>query len=316
MKKKTIRLLALVFAMLFMLCACGGEEPAATAATTAAQTEPETTADVTASDTTAPDTSAPETDAPAPEVDKTLRIMSFNVQCGISGTRDQEVLEYLINSGADSIGTQETADIWINRFRRNKTFREMYEWIGDGRDSDGTTSKGERCAILFRKDKFDLVESGTKWLSDTPDVRSKMSGSEYVRIVTYVVLKDKVTGQQFMHINTHLDTASGAIRVAQAKRALELVPKYENIPVFFTGDFNCGIDSDAYNAITGSLGFVNSATIAKTGTAATGDTFVSGGTIDFIFIPKTHNFTVDNYTIYTEKVISDHRPLYIDITLS
>jgi endonuclease/exonuclease/phosphatase family metal-dependent hydrolase len=239
--------------------------------------------------------------------------MSFNIQCGISGTRDKDVMEFLINCGADSIGTQETGDAWVSRFRKDKTFREMYDWIGDGRDGN---KRGERCSILYRKDKFDLVDSGTKWLSDTPDVSgSRLNGSEYIRIATYVVLKDKVSGQQFMHINTHLDTASSTIRAAQAELAIELSPKHENIPVFFTGDFNCSFESEAYNTITGPLGFVNSATKAKTGTSAYENTFVSGGTIDFIFIPKNYNFTVDSYTVYTEKTISDHRPLYIDITL-
>ena len=306
--KKTIRLLALVFAMLFMLCACNGGESADTtpAATTPAATTP---AETTPAETTPEDTTAAPT-----ETDKSLRIMSFNIQCGdITAEREKDVMEFLMNCGAASIGTQETGDTWVSRFRKDKTFREMFDWIGDGRDG---SKRGERCAILYRKDKYDLIDSGTKWLSDTPDVSgSRMNGSEYIRIVTYVILKDKVSGQEFMHINTHLDTASGAIRKAQAERALELVPKRDDIPVFFTGDFNCGIDSDAYNAITGSLGFKNSAMVAKAGTAATADTFVSGGTIDFVFIPKTHTFTVDNYTVYSEKVISDHRPIYIDITL-
>lgn len=304
MTKKTIRLLSLVFAMLFMLCACNGGDNADTtpAATTPAATTPEnTTAETTPEVTT----------APAAEIDKTLRIMSFNIQCGINGTRDADVMEFLINCGADSIGTQETADAWVSRFRKDKTFREMYDWIGDGRDGN---KKGERCAILYRKDKFDLVDSGTKWLSDTPDVSgSRLNGSEYIRIATYVVLKDKVSGQQFMHINTHLDTSSSTIRATQAKLAIELSPKYENIPVFFTGDFNCSYESETYSTITGSLGFVNSATKATAGDKYTNQTS-DYGAIDFIFI-KNYNFTVDNYTVYTEKKISDHRPVYIDVTL-
>ena len=126
MTKKTIRLLSLIFAMLFMLCACNGGDNADTtpAATTPAATTPEnTTAETTPEATTAP-----------VEIDKSLRIMSFNIQCGISGTRDADVMEFFINCGADSIGTQETGDTWVSRFKKDKTFREMYNWIGDGRE--------------------------------------------------------------------------------------------------------------------------------------------------------------------------------------
>jgi endonuclease/exonuclease/phosphatase family metal-dependent hydrolase len=308
--KKTIRLLALVFAMLFMLCACNGGESTDTtpAATTPAATTP---AETTPAATTPAETTPEETTAAPVVIDKTLRIMSFNIQCGISGTRDADVMEFLLNCGADSIGTQETGDAWVSRFRKDKTFREMYDWIGDGRDGN---KRGERCSILYRKDKFDLVDSGTKWLSDTPDVSgSRLNGSEYIRIATYVILKDKVSGQEFMHINTHLDTSSSTIRAAQAKLAIELSPKRDDIPVFFTGDFNCSFESEGYNTITGTLGFVNSATKAVAGDKYTNQTS-DYGAIDFIFI-KNYNFTVDKYTVYTEKKISDHRPVFIDITL-
>lgn len=313
MTRKTIRIVALVFAMLFMLCACNGEGAETTPADTTTAAPDTTTA---APDTT---TAAPDdtTAAPAP-VDKTLRIMSFNLQCGIAGTRDKDVIAYLMESGADSIGTQEAGDTWINRFKspysKNEEgvlFRDMYAWVGDGRDSN---KRGERCTILYRKDKFDLVESGTKWISDTPDEHSKMSGSEYYRIFTYAILKDKVTGEQFMHINTHLDT-SGSVRRAQAERILELAPSYADMPTFFTGDFNCGLESETYTTITGSLGFVNAAKEATTGKPYSDATHNSGSTIDYIFIPEGYSFTVDKFDIYTQKSISDHKPIYIDVTL-
>jgi hypothetical protein len=166
----------------------------------------------------------------------------------------------------------------------------MYDWIGDGRDGN---KRGERCSILYRKDKFDLVDSGTKWLSDTPDVSgSRLNGSEYIRIATYVILKDKVSGQEFMHINTHLDTSSSTIRAAQAKLAIELSPKRDDMPVFFTGDFNCSFESEGYNTITGTLGFVNSATKAVAGDKYTNQTS-DYGAIDFIFIKNYNLETLD-----------------------
>ena len=46
-----------------------------------------------------------------------------------------------------------------------------YDYIGVGRD-DGK-EKGEHSAIFYRTDKFDVIEKGDFWLSETPDVPSK-----------------------------------------------------------------------------------------------------------------------------------------------
>ena len=68
----------------------------------------------------------------------------------------------------DIFGTQEC---FIHQLKDTKEALPSYDYIGVGRD-DGK-EKGEHSAIFYRTDKFDVIEQGDFWLSETPDVPSK-----------------------------------------------------------------------------------------------------------------------------------------------
>ena len=101
----------------------------------------------------------------------------------------------------------------------------------------------EQSCIFYRSDKFDLLDSGTFWLSDTPDVvGSAFETSLYPRICTYVHLKDKATGLEYIHMNTHLDHLGGSdgrsLRLKQETVMLQKLATLPDVPVVITGDFN------------------------------------------------------------------------------
>ena len=64
-----------------------------------------------------------------------------------------------------------------------------YDYIGVGRD-DGK-EKGEHSAIFYRTDKFDVIEKGDFWLSETPDVPSKGWDAVLPRICSWGHFKCK-----------------------------------------------------------------------------------------------------------------------------
>src|SRR5690625_7988514 len=66
---------------------------------------------------------------------------------------------------------------------------------GVGRDADGG---GEYSAILYRKSRFEVLDQGTFWLSQTPD-QAGSAGWDAVlpRIATYGRFEDKNTGKKF-----------------------------------------------------------------------------------------------------------------------
>ena len=174
--------------------------------------------------------------------DYTLKVMSFNVQTenGTSVNFDlrAEMLRDLLDQlRPDSIGMQEVTTGWIYRMD-NFAFNQSYAGVGEGR-----TPGGEARSIYYRKDKFDLVDSGTFWLSETPDeAGSYLEASLYPRICTWAHLRDKVTGFEYIHVNTHLDHLGGSdgrtLRTAQVRVILEYLKTLPDVPMVMTGDFN------------------------------------------------------------------------------
>ena len=178
--------------------------------------------------------------------DYRLRIMQFNVQTE-NGNKTPfpircEMFRSLIDELIpDVVGMQEVSVAW-SKWLNEYVFNDSYAGVDEPKPTKG----GEMTSIYYRKDKFDLVDSGTMWLSDTPDVKgSRYEGSNYPRRCTWVVLSDRVTGVRFVLINTHLDnngnndaTTASSIRCAQMAVIIRFAQSFKDMPLFLTGDLN------------------------------------------------------------------------------
>lgn len=246
-----------------------------------------------------------------PEEPRTLRIMSFNVLCANTSGRKDPVCNMITELSPDSFGVQEATKSWMDTLK-TKLGKE-YGCVGLGRDGG---SSGEHSAVFYKKEKYELLDSGTKWLSSTPDKVSKVPDAEYRRIVSYVVLKNKQNGYTYVHINTHLDHNSGVIRKQQLEYLFKALPSSVNgLPTFFTGDFNGGIGSTGYNYVVNTQKFKNGAQLAKTGDKYTHATYETGDVLDYIFVKNMGaDFKVEGYHVYDSKKLSDHYPIYVDVT--
>ena len=100
--------------------------------------------------------------------------------------------------------------------------------------------------IMFRKDRFELLEQGNFWLSETPDVPSKGWGSVSERATLWVKLRDKATGKEFYFFNTHLDVKSLEARVKGAAMCVERMRQIcgPKATQFIVGDMN-SMEQDA-----------------------------------------------------------------------
>ncbi len=199
-----------------------------------------------------------------------VKVMSFNVQTenGTSVRTDirADMLRDLLDKyQPDSIGLQEVTPTWRSQMD-SYVFNGSYTGVGDARTTDASLGLEQSC-IFYRSDKFDLLDSGTFWLSDTPTVvGSTYEGSQYPRICTYVHLKDKVTGLEYIHMNTHLAHEGGQagrdVRVKQVSVLLNKLHELDaKVPVVITGDFNqrktntSGNDYNVYRLMTGTKAF-------------------------------------------------------------
>ena len=134
----------------------------------------------------------------------------------------------------DVLGTQE---LLSNQFNDLSGLLTGYQGVGVGR-LDGVES-GEYCAVFVRKDRFTLLDSGTFWLSETPEVVGSLGwDGACERIATWVVLRDR-DGREFFFIDTHLDHVG---QVARDEGVSLLMKRIETLsggrPVILTGDFN------------------------------------------------------------------------------
>ena len=128
--------------------------------------------------------------------DNTLSIMSFNIRYGSARDgsnhwklRKDMVFSVLEDQQPDVVGLQEALGFQINQITETVS---GYTSIGVGRD-DGKT-QGEYSALLYRSDRFDVQDSDTFWLSETPNVVASMSwNTACTRICTWALFKDKVS---------------------------------------------------------------------------------------------------------------------------
>ena len=129
------------------------------------------------------------------------------------------------------LGVQECNEWWYATLCEE--LGEEYDSVGEFNDSK---SQKWRNAIFYKKEKFDLIETKTLWLTKTPTMRSKSIYSYQYRIMTYAVLKDKETGKVFAHANTHLGFHAEE-KPDHWKYLIQLLGKIDH-PVVLTGDFN------------------------------------------------------------------------------
>ena len=179
-----------------------------------------------------------------------LRVMSFNIRYGTANDGDNHwdkrhelVVETIHKFAPDLLGTQETLGFQARYLQDNLP---EYTYFGSSRD---TNPAGEQCGVFYKTDRFELIESGQFWLSETPDVKfSKSWDSSLPRIATWVRLEDKLNDNSpLVFINTHFDHRGAVARLESAKLLRRFIEDLDNdSTVIVTGDFNCPEASQPY----------------------------------------------------------------------
>lgn len=250
-----------------------------------------------------------------------VRVISFNVRCkdddyGSVKTRSQLIVSALKQYHPDSFGVQEATEEWIDILTENlDEYACVCEFRGDG-------SMDEASAVFYLKDKYDVLDSGTIWLSRTPEVKgSKFLTSSIARIATWAVLQNKETKEVYTHINTHLDHIAELARYLQVGVLSEKVNELKaNGTVVCTGDFNSAEGDWAYRRMAKTL--KDSKHLAKE--SDSGLTFHNYGRnttetrpIDFVFVSE--GTEVSRYKIIDEQIsgmyLSDHSGICVDMKI-
>lgn len=260
---------------------------------------------------------------------QTVQVMSYNIRLDVESDgenkwdmRKEKLASLMSYYAADFIGGQE---IQHHQLQYLLTQLSSYTYIGVGRD-DGKQA-GEYSCIFYKKERFDLLQEGTFWLSQTPDTVSKGWDAACNRVCTYGLFTERSTGKKCWVFNTHLDHMGKTARLESAKLILSKIRTLNeklSLPVILTGDLNCTIEDEPIRWISKDLN--NSRQISKEpayGPIATFNGFrfheIPQNGIDYIFLSRSPQIKCLRYATITDsydcKYPSDHFPVIATIEL-
>jgi endonuclease/exonuclease/phosphatase family metal-dependent hydrolase len=196
-----------------------------------------------------------------------------------------------------------------------------YNYIGIGRD-DGK-AKGEYSAIFYQKERLEVLNKGTFWLSETPNEISVGWDASMERICTYGLFKSKTNSEQFWVFNTHFDHIGNIARVKSAGLILKKIEELnvDNLPVIVMGDFNLRPETVPIQLLAKYLNDTKKISVSKpfgpTGTF-NGFNFSKPvlDRIDYIFTSK-EQIQVLKYAVLSDSkdcsFPSDHLPVLVEL---
>jgi endonuclease/exonuclease/phosphatase family metal-dependent hydrolase len=249
-----------------------------------------------------------------------FRVASWNVcseVCNGYEGRARTAAAFLNASKVDVFGLQEAGGKRVGR-----TTQAVFTGGSQGfvRASGGTKTR----YIFYRPELFEEVKGESFWIG----------GNKYA---TWVQLKIKKTGRQFIFVDIHLTNGKSkgkdSLRGGQLRRALSgmAARNTEGLPIIYAGDFNSGKHrpQDTPGRLMREAGLPNALDIAKKKLNAQYNTahdfsptmLASGAHIDHIYTSK--DFAVLEWQQlvrasggrYVKPYVSDHNPISAIVAL-
>ena len=258
---------------------------------------------------------------------QSLKLMTYNIRLDIDSdgennwsNRKEFFCSQMQFYEPDIFGVQEAKP---NQVIDIASALPQYNYIGIGRDGIG---QGESSNIYYKKERFQLLQNSTFWLSETPDVISKGWDAAFNRVCTYALFKDLKTKKSFWVFNTHLDhigemARTNGIQLILSKIATLNIQKY---PVFFMGDFNSKPNEERIIYLKKMMLDTREISEEKPfGPTGTFNGFKHNepvtDCIDYLFISKNSNFKVIKFAVLSDsknlKYPSDHLPVYVELLI-
>jgi endonuclease/exonuclease/phosphatase family metal-dependent hydrolase len=263
---------------------------------------------------------------PPPDEAPPMRVMSFNIRYDNPGDAEHAwpkrralVAGVIRFHEVDVLGVQEALS---HQVRELEADLPGLAWVGVGR-SDGK-EKGEFAPIFYRRDRFELLASGTFWLSPTPETPgSKGWDAALPRVATWARLRDRRGGGDFLAINTHFDHVGELARQQSAKLLVERARALaEGLPVILLGDFNAQPDSAAYRTLAEA--FRDAREVSESGHFGPEGTFgtfspqqEAAARIDYLFVggPITVRREATLAHHWDGRHASDHWPVFAELVV-
>ena len=255
-----------------------------------------------------------------------IKVASYNIRNASDkdinawGNRKKPVTDLIIKLDFDIIGVQEPYD---NQIPDLDNLLEGYSSV--------TAPYATRSflAIYYKKDIFEVLDSGMFWLSETPDEPSEGWDSDEKRICHWAKFKDRKSAREFYYFNTHFYWRYQTARKNSGPLVAQRIKKIAgNAPVVFVGDLNSQPETSQIESVRALLN--DAFDVAQTTRKGPENTNLGGGVfqgqprnrIDYIFVSK--DIKVLDYTshedLYKDKngddrYPSDHLPISSNIII-
>lgn len=248
-----------------------------------------------------------------------LKVMTYNIRYdnpgdGINswteGNRREKALTIMAEQTPDILGVQEALH---NQVQDIELHFPNYYRIGVGRD-DGDMA-GEYAALFIHKDRFDLLDSGNFWFSETPEEPSKGWDAKCCnRICSWAKLRYQ--GKTLFAFNMHFDHEGVVAQRESAHLILKKIKEIaKNAPVIIMGDLNMTPDNPAIALIARKMHNTRQIATEELKHKGTFNAFKINeplrGAIDYIFIKGKIKAT--HFDIIDKKIDglypSDHLPV-------
>ena len=263
----------------------------------------------------------------------TLNVGCFNIR--FKTTADQGELSWdnrksyvartIIDFKYDIVGVNE-----MNAGSQQEDMKSLlpeYSFVEWGGNSSTVPNQGTDNAVLFRTDKFDLLEEGHYFLCTDPSksLISWDNSSGNKRFAVWAKLRVKETGELFYYFITHLDHLGSDARNEGTRINIEKVRSISgHYPAIICGDHNSSaIRYPFYDLCSAYLSDSRKVSEApfpwpKDGTLCKWDPEKKDGTrLDYVWVKgmKVHTYNHINETFGRGVTPSDHFPVIVSISL-
>lgn len=271
-----------------------------------------------------------------------MKIASFNIGfCRMASDipvwegRRGHIMPLVEWHGFDIVGMQEPFSFQIDyllkasdeyaaagEIARDLSYADIPSFSPRGRENVDRMCRNMNNPIFYKRTRFELLDSGKFYFSDTPDraERGFGGGFDSIRSCVWAKFREKKRGREFFFFNLHLCVEKF---IEQHKPAAELlIKKVREIAgestFFITGDFNEEKGCPAYKVIAASGIAKDAREVAASVYGSRKCTFngytllpKKGSPIDFIYVSPSVEVlrfaTIQEHV--DETAISDHFPI-------
>ena len=201
---------------------------------------------------------------PAPSADLApLRVMSFNALFATDRTTADDPGHWPHRAPAiEALLAAERPHLVGLQEMQEHTFGPVEQGLGQAYRRLGTATRGGSDGlinpILYDAGRLELVAWNQFWLSDRPrEIGSATWGNAGPRVAVWARFRDRETGGELVHLNTHLDHVITQAKVKGAQLIADHLRQFHllHLPALVTGDFNSVAgDSPAYEVLVEEFG--------------------------------------------------------------